>query len=92
MLLSGFACRAIGRIRVTHKVDIVDYSVSGKCGGGRDSGGKEGGREEGKEKMEERIEEKRRKNWGRERKMGQERAKQIDIWTEWKRKVGNNRL
>jgi hypothetical protein len=45
---------------------VIDYSVSGKCGGGRDNRGKGVRGEEGKEK--------RRKSWGRERKVGQERA------------------
>jgi hypothetical protein len=31
-------------------------------------------------------------SWGRERKVGQERAKQIGIWTEKKREIGNNGL
>jgi hypothetical protein len=35
---------------------------------------------------------KNRKNWGRERKSGEDRTKQIDIWTEWERGIGNNRL
>jgi hypothetical protein len=29
---------------------------------------------------------------GRERKVGQEKAEQIDIWTEWEREIDNNRL
>jgi hypothetical protein len=37
------------------------------------------------------MKEKDRKNsWGKERKVGQERAKQIDIYIEWKREMGNN--
>jgi hypothetical protein len=36
-------------------------------------------------------EKKRRKNWGRKRKLEQERAKQIQIWTKWKKEIGNNK-
>jgi hypothetical protein len=39
------------------------------------------------------MEEKGRTNsWRRERIVGQERAEQFDIWTEWKRQIGNNRF
>jgi hypothetical protein len=31
-------CRGIGRMKIMCKVVIIDYSVSGLCGGGRDSG------------------------------------------------------
>jgi hypothetical protein len=32
------------------------------------------------------------KTCGKERKVEQEKAKKIDIWTEWKREIGNNKL
>jgi hypothetical protein len=32
------------------------------------------------------------KSWGRERKVGQKRTKQIDVWTERKRETGKNML
>jgi hypothetical protein len=39
------------------------------------------------------MEEKGRKNsWKTEGKVGQERAKQVDIWTEKKREIGNKGL
>jgi hypothetical protein len=39
------------------------------------------------------MEEKSRKNsWCKEGKVGQERAKQVAIWTERKREIGNNGL
>jgi hypothetical protein len=40
------------------------------------------------------IEENRRKkeSWRTVREIGQERAKQTDICTEWKREIGNKRL
>jgi hypothetical protein len=72
---------------VTYKFDIIDYSVSGECGG--DSGAKREGEER---KVRGRKEEKRGKNWGRERKGKQERAKQINIWTEWKSEIGINKM
>jgi hypothetical protein len=59
-------------------------------GGGRDSEGKGRGRRG--RNGEERRRKKTRKNWGKERKLEQERAKQIDIWTEWKREIGNDKL
>jgi hypothetical protein len=48
----------------------------------------------GRKREERRREYKRReeKNWGRKRKLMQEMTKQIDIWTEYKRKGGSNRL
>jgi hypothetical protein len=55
------------------------------------NGGKCMGRR-GRKREERRAEEKRRKIWGRERKVGQERTEQIDIWTEWERAIGTNRL
>jgi hypothetical protein len=77
---------------VMYEIVMVDYTVSGECGRGRASGEKgrrvEGGKGEERSEYKEREE----KNWGRERKVGQERAKQIDIWTEWKREISNNRL
>jgi hypothetical protein len=63
-------------MEVMHEVCIVHYSVSGKCGRGRGSGGKRG--EEVKKGGERRSKEKKM-SWGRERKVEQERAKQIDI-------------
>jgi hypothetical protein len=62
-------CRRIGSMGVTYKLGIIDYSVSGYCGGGRDSGVKGVGGEEGKEKKErekrrKRKEEKRRQKLG----------------------------
>jgi hypothetical protein len=33
-------CRGIGRMGIMCKVGIVDYSVSGECGGGRSSEGR----------------------------------------------------
>jgi hypothetical protein len=33
-------CREVGRMVVMCKVGTIDYSVSGECGGGRDSRGK----------------------------------------------------
>jgi hypothetical protein len=32
----------------------------------------------------------RKKSWGREEKLGKERAKQADIWTEGNREISNN--
>jgi hypothetical protein len=75
---------------VVHKVGIVVYSVSDECGRGMGIGKKWGKRRERRRK-EERTEE-NKKNWGRERKVEHEKAKQTDIWTEWKRELGNNRL
>jgi hypothetical protein len=49
--------------------------VSGAFGGSKDMGGKGERGEEGKKKKKR---EKRRKKWGRERKVEQEKAKQID--------------
>jgi hypothetical protein len=58
------------------KIGILDYSVSVE---------KVGGEEEGKERKGQRIDKIREKGWRRDRKVGQERAKQVDIWTEWNR-------
>jgi hypothetical protein len=33
-----------------------------------------------------------KKNWGRERKLEQEKAKQIEILIEWKKEMGNNKF
>jgi hypothetical protein len=64
------------------RVGIVDYSVNGECGGGRGSVVK-GRRSQEEMKTGERMEEKARKNsLGKEGKVGQKRAKQVDIWTE----------
>jgi hypothetical protein len=39
------------------------------------------------------MKEKGRKNsWWRERKVEQEKTKQMDIWIEWKREISNNGL
>jgi hypothetical protein len=51
----------------------------------------------GGRKVEERKEEKKKrkmkiKKCGRGRKVQRERAKQIDVLTEWKREIGNNKL
>jgi hypothetical protein len=32
-------CRRIGRIDVMCNISLIDYSVNGECGGGRDSEG-----------------------------------------------------
>jgi hypothetical protein len=61
-------CRGIEMMGIMCKVGIVDYPVSVKYGGGRDSRGKGGGGEEGKQKKER---EKRR----REEKIGSEKRK-----------------
>jgi hypothetical protein len=45
---------------------------------------------EGKERKRENK--KRRKIGGREKKVEQERANKIDICTEWKRDIGNNKM
>jgi hypothetical protein len=42
-------CRVIGVLEVTFVVCIIDYSMSGECGGGRNSAEKGWG-EEGKKK------------------------------------------
>jgi hypothetical protein len=76
---------------ITCKVGIMDYSVSGECLGGRDSGGKGRGKRRSKEKGRE-EKRKEKKNGGREKNVEQERDKQIDIGTEWKRETGNNKL
>jgi hypothetical protein len=57
---------------------VVSVEEVGVVGGNRRGGGEEKRKE--------------KKNWGRERKMEQERAKQIDIWTRQKRETGNNKL
>jgi hypothetical protein len=64
-----------------YKVDIIDYLCVVSVGV------KEGRREEGKEKREKMKRDK--KDWERERKIVQESAKQIEIRTEWKRKIDN---
>jgi hypothetical protein len=74
-------CRGIGRMGVMYKVDIIDYLCVVSVGV------KEGRREEGKEKREKMKRDK--KDWERERKIVQESAKQIEIRTEWKRKIDN---
>jgi hypothetical protein len=65
----------IGRMDVTCKVGIIDYSVSGECGGGRDNGGKGKGRK--RRKGEERKKKREEKIGGRERKAEQERDKKL---------------
>jgi hypothetical protein len=45
---------------------------------------------EGKERKRENK--KRRKIGGREKKVEQERANKIDICTEWKKEIGNNKM
>jgi hypothetical protein len=78
------------RIVVTCKVGIIEYLASGEYGGDRISGGKR--RVKKGRKGEEKKIKKRRRNWGRKRKVEQDRAKQIDIWAEWKREIGKNKL
>jgi hypothetical protein len=70
------------------KFDIVDYSVNGECGGSRGSGVKGRGRKGGEDGERRREEKGQKKSWGRERKVGQERAKQICIWTKRKKEIG----
>jgi hypothetical protein len=41
-------CRRIGQLRTMFSVDIIDYSQSGECRGGRDIGVKDRGGREGK--------------------------------------------
>jgi hypothetical protein len=52
------------------------------------------GEKEGKERKVQRRKEERKeeKNWGKERKVEQERDKQIEIWTDWKKEKGNNKF
>jgi hypothetical protein len=60
--------------------------VSGECGGRDGSGVRgKGGKEENRRKGQ-------KNSWGRERKLGQERTKQIDFWTERKREISHNGL
>jgi hypothetical protein len=91
-------CRRIGRMWVTCKVGIIDYSVSGEYGGGRGSGqkgrvrrGRKGGvRKRGTKNMKEkRI---KIQKEGSKKVRGTGRVKQIDIWVEWKREIGNSKL
>jgi hypothetical protein len=59
----------------------------------RTLGGKMGWRRAGKVKKGRESQNKgRKKSWGKERKVRQERVKQIITWTEWKREIGNNGL
>jgi hypothetical protein len=75
---------------VVCKVGTVDYSVSCEYEESRDSEGKgrgkKGRKEERKREKKKREEKTKLIKWGRERKVEQERAKQIDIYMEWKRR------
>jgi hypothetical protein len=86
--------RGIGQMGVMCRIGIVDYSASGECGGGRSSRVKAvGGDEEGKvEKGENGRKGQKKNHCERERKVQQEKAKQINIWTERKREIRNTGL
>jgi hypothetical protein len=56
----------------------------GYCGGSRGIRVKVRGRRKGEDKEKKRAE---KNSWERERKVEQKRAKQIDIWIEWKKEV-----
>jgi hypothetical protein len=57
-------CRGKGRVGVTCKVGIIDYSVSSEYGGGRKCGGEREDKERMIRRKEKRKEEKRRKIGG----------------------------
>jgi hypothetical protein len=56
--------------------------------GGKIGRGQEGKKKKGGENRRREYKEREENSWGRERKVKQERAKQIDISTEWKREIG----
>jgi hypothetical protein len=58
--------------------------------GGKEGGGRKGSKRAGKRKIKKNREIKILKM--RERKVEQGKDMGIDIWTEWKRKIDNNRL
>jgi hypothetical protein len=62
---------------VTCKVGIIDYSVTGECGGSRGGGGKGTQGEEGRGKKEMK-EEKKILKWVKRKMSEEERDKQID--------------
>jgi hypothetical protein len=73
-------CRRIETMGVMYKVGIIDYLVSGFCGGDRKMRGKEGG--EGEEDKEKEGKGKKEKG----KKMEQKRYRQIKISKDWRKR------